>query len=154
MNKLGLSSNFVCIKTFYAFGSFWFWRSKIGHTFREINTFKIKFTKFVKNKCRAFFCIFFDEKEVRRGLSIFDIEIRIAMILTFKTKRNHRPIIFYTHKVGPEAKLIHSWTQLSSACYRRSYYCTILSKWHKRKIIRRSSSRLQCWCTPYTMHIL
>ena len=108
---------------------------------------------FINNKCWASFCIFFDEKEIRRIPSIFDIENRIALILTFKTKRNQRPIIFYTHKVGAEAKFIHPWTQLSSAWHRRSCYCTALSKW-KTKIIRRSSSRLQCWRTPYTITLV
>ena len=56
---------------------------------------------------------FFNEKKGLRWFeSIFDIKkmtlkIRIEVLLTYKTKKNQKSIIFYTHQVEAEAKLLH-----------------------------------------------
>ena len=79
---------------------------------------ELKLWKYVNIKSWAPFFIFFNEKQIGKIPSIFDIEKWLwksesPYIWPSKAKQTKGLEFLYTHQVEAEAKLIHSWAKLS-----------------------------------------
>ena len=97
MNKLGLSSNLVFMKKFYAFVSFWFSKTKIGHTFRKKVHSKTNWWKYVIIKSCATFFIFLNEQKTEgfgRFLTLkIDFEKHNCVTFDLQNQKDSRPRI-------------------------------------------------------------
>ena len=83
---------------------FCFESQKLGILLENKAHLKSKLWKYANNKCWAPFFIFFNEKKNQKDSVDFwhrkiTLKIRIALFLTFKTKKNHRPSIFIHTKL-------------------------------------------------------
>ena len=118
MNKLGLSSNLVCIKYSRPLVIFGFEGQNLGTLLENKVHLELKLWKYVNIKSWAPFFIFFNEKQIGKIPSIFDIEKWLwksesPYIWPSKAKQTKGLEFLYTHQVEAEAKLIDPWTQLS-----------------------------------------